>query len=71
MLAASRDDASDAEAALATLCQVYWYPLYAYARRSGYLIEEARDLTQEFFARLLEKHYLPTADLRGASVRPR
>jgi RNA polymerase sigma-70 factor (ECF subfamily) len=62
VLAAGRGDAPEAETALATLCETYWYPLYAYVRRSGYPADEARDLTQEFFARLLEKHYLRAAD---------
>ena len=46
--------------ALATLCQVYWYPLYAYVRRRGYSPHDAQDLTQGFFARLLEKNTLRT-----------
>jgi RNA polymerase sigma-70 factor (ECF subfamily) len=41
---------------------VYWYPLYAYVRRWGYDADQAQDLTQEFFVRLLEKHYLRAAD---------
>src|SRR5262249_48876691 len=44
--------------ALATLCKAYWYPLYAFVRRQGYVPEKAQDLTQAFFARLLEKHYI-------------
>lgn len=44
--------------ALAQLCQSYWYPLYAYVRRQGHSAHDAQDLTQEFFARLLEKNYL-------------
>ena len=44
--------------ALAALCRTYWYPLYAYVRRQGYPPEEAQDLTQGFFTRLLEKRYL-------------
>jgi RNA polymerase sigma factor (sigma-70 family) len=44
--------------ALATLCQTYWYPLYAYARRCGHGVEEAEDLVQAFFVRILEKHAL-------------
>src|SRR5436190_4200642 len=43
---------------LATLCTAYWYPLYAFIRRQGYPPEEAQDLTQGFFTRLLEKQYL-------------
>ena len=62
VLAAGRDDAPEAAAALASLCQIYWFPLYAYVRRSGHPVDEARDLTQEFFARLLEKGYLRAAD---------
>ena len=62
MLAAARDRRPDAQAALATLCETYWPPLYAYVRRLGYKVEEAQDLTQGFFAALLEKGYLSAAD---------
>jgi RNA polymerase sigma-70 factor (ECF subfamily) len=48
--------------ALEKLCQAYWYPLYAFVRREGYGPEEAQDLTQEFFSRLLAKNYLQMAD---------
>jgi RNA polymerase sigma factor (sigma-70 family) len=51
-----------AQAALEQLCRAYWRPLYAYLRRQGQGPEEAEDLTQEFFARLLEKRYLEHAD---------
>ncbi|HEY3602500.1 MAG TPA: sigma-70 family RNA polymerase sigma factor [Chthoniobacterales bacterium] len=44
-----------ADAALETLCRTYWLPLYAFIRREGYEMEEAKDLTQEFFARWLER----------------
>ena len=47
--------------ALAALCETYWYPLYAYARRRGFDIEDAQDLTQAFFARLLEGDFLARA----------
>lgn len=43
------------EDALQTLCQTYWYPLYAYVRHRGHGPQDAEDLTQAFFARLLEK----------------
>ena len=59
--AGQRTDARSKEA-LASLCERYWYPLYAYVRRRGYTVEEAQDLTQEFFARFLEKHYVERAD---------
>jgi DNA-directed RNA polymerase specialized sigma24 family protein len=48
--------------ALATLCQGYWYPLYAYVRRQGHSGEQALDLTQEFFLRFLEKDFLRSVD---------
>ena len=48
--------------ALETLCRDYWYPLYAYVRRRGYCPEDAQDLTQEFFARLLKGNSLARAD---------
>ncbi len=48
--------------ALEHLCRTYWFPLYAYVRRRGYEAPEAQDLTQEFFVRLLAKHYLTRAD---------
>ena len=53
---------SSASEALAELCQTYWYPLYAFVRRRGYDADRATDLTQEFFATLLEKDYLADAD---------
>jgi RNA polymerase sigma-70 factor (ECF subfamily) len=48
--------------ALATLCEAYWYPAYAFIRRQGHDADAARDLTQEFFTRVLEKHYFRDAD---------
>ena len=60
--AAGRNESLQADQALEQLCQIYWYPLYAYVRRCGYESHEAEDLTQEFFARLLAKNYLADAD---------
>ena len=60
--AAGAQDSSAARDALATLCESYWYPLYAFVRRSGYGAEDARDLTQGFFTRLLEKRDFRMAD---------
>jgi RNA polymerase sigma-70 factor (ECF subfamily) len=59
---AGRSDTTRAQEALAKLCQTYWYPLYAYVRRRGHSPEDAQDLTQEFFARLLEKNWVGNAD---------
>ncbi len=61
VLAAKHEDAQDSRQALETLCRAYWYPLYAYARRTGHAAHDAQDLTQEFFARLLEKDWLRAA----------
>jgi RNA polymerase sigma-70 factor (ECF subfamily) len=52
----------DSQQALEALCGTYWYPLYAYARRQGYALDEAEDLVQAFFARLLEGNILAVAD---------
>ncbi len=48
--------------ALEELCRAYWYPLYAYVRRRGHLPEDAQDLTQEFFQRLLASNWIARAD---------
>jgi DNA-directed RNA polymerase specialized sigma24 family protein len=63
VVVAARDAQSGlAHEALATLCGAYWYPLYAYIRRQGHLPEEAEDLTQGFFTRLVEKDFLAGVD---------
>ncbi len=62
VLAAGHKDTAQAASALASLCTSYWYPLYSYVRRRGYGPEDAQDLTQEFFARLLEKKWLGQAN---------
>src|SRR5262245_24205058 len=62
VLAAGDHAASGAQEALERLCVNYWYPLYAYVRRCGHSVEDAQDLTQEFFCRLLEKGYIKVAD---------
>ena len=53
-------DASDTQAreALENLCRAYWYPLYAFVRRQGVSPEDAQDLTQAFFEKLIEKNFL-------------
>lgn len=62
VLTAGRTDTTRAQAALAKLCQTYWYPLYAYIRRRGHSPEDAQDSTQEFFSRLLAGNWLSAAD---------
>jgi DNA-directed RNA polymerase specialized sigma24 family protein len=59
---AGQPGSPEADAARAKLCQAYWYPLYFYVRRLGQSPEDAQDLTQGFFARLLEKNYVASAD---------
>lgn len=61
LAAARHDDLPAHRAALAELCETYWYPLYAYIRRCGHGRPDAEDLTQGFFARVLEKNYLAEA----------
>ncbi len=63
VLAAGDRNSPRRDEALADLCRNYWYPLYAFARRLGHVRAAAEDLTQEFFARLLEKSFL-----KGASA---
>ena len=62
VLAAGHGDTTRAHDALAHLCNGYWYPLYAYARRRGCSPHDAQDLTQEFFARLLGGNWVAKAD---------
>src|SRR6201992_1869912 len=62
VLAATQKTSPESAEALEAICRAYWYPLYAYVRRSGQPPHDAQDLTQEFFARLLEKRWLETAD---------
>jgi RNA polymerase sigma-70 factor (ECF subfamily) len=69
VLAAGRNDTTCARDALATLCQTYWYPLYAYVRQRGYAPHDAQDLTQEFFARLLQKNTLGAIRRDGGKFR--
>src|SRR5258707_15567304 len=62
VVAAGRRSSPQAREALATLCRAYWYPLYVFIRRQGFPAEDSQDLTQEFFARLLQKHFLAQVD---------
>jgi RNA polymerase sigma-70 factor (ECF subfamily) len=62
VLAAGQCGTGQSAQALEALCRTYWFPLYAFVCRRGYKEPEAQDLTQEFFARLLEKDYLRAVD---------
>lgn len=62
VLAAGSNNSTHARDALEKLCRAYWPPIYAYVRRQGYDPHDAQDLTQGFFARLLEKNSIAEAD---------
>jgi DNA-directed RNA polymerase specialized sigma24 family protein len=61
--------APEVHEALARLCSTYWYPLYVFIRRQGHSAEDAEDLTQEFFARFLEKNFLSTVERNRGKFR--
>ena len=69
VLASRKETSAQSAAALETICQAYWYPLYAYVRRCGQSPHDAQDLTQEFFSRLLEKRWLDAADRDKGKLR--
>ena len=69
VLSAGRNDTTRARDALAGLCKTYWPALHAYVRRRGFSPHDAEDLTQEFFARLLEHNWIARADARKGRFR--
>jgi RNA polymerase sigma-70 factor (ECF subfamily) len=69
VVSAREKDSPQASAALEILCQAYWYPIYSYVRRCGQAPQDAQDLTQEFFCRLLEKNWLSAADREKGRLR--
>jgi len=69
VLAATGRPSPASRAALEHICRGYWYPLYAFVRRSGHSPHDAQDLTQEFFRLLLEKRWLATADREKGRLR--
>jgi len=69
VLAASSPDPVRQAAALDQLCRTYWYPIYSYVRRRGNGPEDAEDLAQEFFARLLDKQWLEGVEKNGSRFR--
>lgn len=62
VLAAGQQKTERSTAALAALCEIYWYPVYAFVRRQGYRTDDCGDLTQAFFARVIEKDYFQSVD---------
>ena len=69
VLSARDQDSIRSVEALESLCRIYWHPLYAYVRRRGYSPADAEDLTQSFFAWLLERNWLGQADQRRGRFR--
>jgi DNA-directed RNA polymerase specialized sigma24 family protein len=71
ILAAGRNQASPevAQAALAELCETYWAPLYSFVRSRGHAIDDAQDLTQSFFAYLIEHRIYARADRQKGKFR--
>ncbi len=69
LMKARQGGSPEASAALERLCQTYWYPLYAYVRRSGYSAQDAEDLVQAYFLQILEKNYLGAVDRRKGKFR--
>jgi RNA polymerase sigma factor (sigma-70 family) len=69
VMAACSTESPQAAQALEALCRTYWFPLYVYIRRRGHGPEDAQDLTQEFFTRLLEKNWLAGVEPRIARFR--
>jgi DNA-directed RNA polymerase specialized sigma24 family protein len=67
--AASGDPTADSREALAALCQKYWHPIYAFIRSRGFNREQSQDLTQAFFALLIERNYLLDADPKRGRFR--
>jgi len=62
VIAAGRRESQQADEALEKLCRGYWYPIYVFLRRSGWMAHDAEDLTQAFFERVLKKDYLRAVD---------
>jgi RNA polymerase sigma-70 factor (ECF subfamily) len=69
VLAAREGASTESRQALEGLCHVYWYPLYTFVRRQGHDAEDARDLTQAYFAELLDKGYLKDYDPKRGRFR--
>src|SRR4051812_5516209 len=69
VVAAAAASSAGSREAMATLCRLYWYPLYAYVRRRGHDADKAADLTQGFFAYVLEQKLVRAAEARRGKFR--
>jgi len=69
VLTACQGSHPESASALETICRLYWYPLYAYARQSGQSPSDAQDVTQEFFRLFLEKNWLRDVDRNRGRLR--
>lgn len=69
VLEAARQDSATGQTALAALCRTYWYPVYVFIRRGGRSPEDAEDLAQAFFERLVEKNWLTSVTREGGKFR--
>ena len=69
VIRARKPDTTEARRALATLCEAYWYPLYGFVRRRGHPPDEAADLLQGYFVKLLDKGYLGDVEPYGGRFR--
>ena len=69
VVAAQGEDAQGSRDALAAICEAYWYPLYAFVRRKGHNAEDALDLVQGFFERLLDKGDLASVERSKGRLR--
>jgi RNA polymerase sigma-70 factor (ECF subfamily) len=69
VLRAGSDNPEQAQEALEQLCRDYWYPLYAFVRRKGHGPEDAADLTQDFFAKLLASGFAAGLTSNGGRFR--
>jgi DNA-directed RNA polymerase specialized sigma24 family protein len=69
VLQTSDSESPQSMVALEKLCRTYWHPLFAFIRRKGHSEEDAKDLTQQFFARLLERRDFRTVDARKGKFR--
>src|SRR3954452_10583941 len=69
VMAASEAHSETARAALEQLCSIYWYPIYVFVRRQGQTVENAQDLTQEFFLRILQDNHFQFADPQRGRLR--